>query len=787
MLELSAKNASAGPEVLGESNPASDKAFKSMSSTSTFTSPGIKVLLVEDMIHDAELITMELDRSGVGFHCRRVDNRDEFLQELAGFTPDVILADYALPSFSALDALALLREHGLDIPLILVTGSNSEEVAVRCMRAGAEDYILKSSLKRLPAAVQNTITKRLAERERKATEQALRRSEEQYRLITENTRDLVSLLDLNFAFLYASPSFQIVLGHQPSQMIGMACADWLHPGDHRLLKETLDEALFFREARHAELRFRHSNQSWLTFEVAASYIFDEQGRPQRALLVCRDTGDRKRAEREIRKLAAFPRFNPNPVLEFAADGSLTYFNDAALEMARSLRRNHPQSILPLNVANIVKMCLATGQAKLHMDTNICGRVISWSFFPVVANQVVHCYAEDVTDRVNLEADLRQAQKMESVGQLAAGVAHDFNNLLTIIQGHSGLLSEAPNLASDLTESVRQITFAAERAANLTRQLLMFSRKQVMQPQLLNLNEVIHNLTKVIRTLVGAQITFERSLMDELPPIHADPGMMEQILVNLSVNARDAMPRGGTLTIATRFTPVDPSYVKSHAEATPGNYVRLTVTDTGHGMDRSTISRIFEPFFTTKEIGKGTGLGLSTVYGIVKQHQGWIEVDSEVGKGASFSVYVPVATRAEPRNPTTRVDTVPGGNETILVVEDEEALRELVSDILQRKGYTVLEAQSGDQAMEVWQSEKERIDLLLTDMMMPGGLSGRDVAERLLADRPELKVIYTSGYSIDTVTPEALGQDAMNFLQKPYDPETLAQMVRNILNGVPAGT
>src|SRR5262245_46479731 len=210
-------------------------------------------------------------------------------------------------------------------------------------------------------------------------------------------------------------------------------------------------------------------------------------------------------------------------------------------MARSLRRNHPQSILPLNVANIVKMCLATGQAKLHMDTNICGRVISWSFFPVVANQVVHCYAEDVTDRVNLEADLRQAQKMESVGQLAAGVAHDFNNLLTIIQGHSGLLSDAPSLATDLKESVRQITFAAERAANLTRQLLMFSRKQVMQPQLLNLNEVIQNLNKVIRTLVGAQISLERALMEDLPPIHADPGMMEQILVNLSVNARDAMP------------------------------------------------------------------------------------------------------------------------------------------------------------------------------------------------------------------------------------------------------
>ncbi len=750
----------------------------------------IRVLLIEDTDTEAALITDELERAGQSFECRRVDNADEFLQELASFAPDIVLTDYTLPSFSALEALDLVRRHGLDIPLLLVTGSHSEEVAVRCMRDGAEDYILKSSLKRLPAAVHNALTKRRAERERRQAEIALRQSEAQYRLITENTRDLIILVDLEFQLLYASPSLESVLGRPPAPLVGTSCLDLLHPDDHRQLRETLDEALFFHEARQAELRLRHQNRTWLTFEVAANFIFDEHhsgGHSQRALLICRDTSDRKRAEREIRKLAAFPRFNPNPVLEFAADGTLTYFNDAALNMARSLRRNHPQSILPLNVANTVKMCLATGQAKLHLETNIYGRLITWSFFPVVANQVVHCYAEDATERLNLEADLRQAQKMESVGQLAAGVAHDFNNLLTIIRGHAGLLTDAPALPNALADSARQITFAAERAANLTRQLLMFSRKQVMQPQLLNLNEVILNLTKVIRTLLGEPINLDRALMEDLPPIHADPGMMEQVLVNLSVNARDAMPRGGTLTIATSFAQIDEPYTKRHAEATPGNYVRLTVSDTGHGMDRATMNRIFEPFFTTKEIGKGTGLGLSTVYGIAKQHQGWIEVESEVGKGAQFSLFIPVATKAEPQARPTDVQSVPGGHETILVVEDEEALRELVCDILKRKGYSVLEAGTGAEALDLWQAHRSRIDLLLTDMMMPGGLGGRDVAERVLADRPELKVIYTSGYSIDTVSPEfnANSPDRLKFLQKPYDPETLARMVRDILNSSPA--
>ncbi len=743
--------------------------------------PKLNILLVEDVRADAELVERELKLAKLSFTIRRVETRAVFLQELAGSSPDIILADYSLPQFGALEVLELLQEQQSDVPVILVTGSNSEEIAVHCMQEGAEDYILKASLKRLPAALRKTLKKRQADRERREAESALRRSEEKYRLITDNTRDLICLLDLEGHFLYASPSFERMLGQPVKDLLGTKCATLIYPDDVRALKEALDEALFFREGRNIEVRFSHLNGGWLTFESAASYIFDEAGKPQRALLVSRDTSDRKRAEKEIRKLAAFPRFNPNPVLEFAADGSLTYFNDAALEMARSLKKNHPQSILPLNTATVVKLCLSTGQNKLHLDTNIAGRVLSWSFFPVMANQLVHCYAEDVTERLNLEAQLRQAQKMESVGQLAAGVAHDFNNILTIIQGHAGLMSSESKLEPDLAESTRQIALAAERAANLTRQLLMFSRKQIMQPQLLNLNEVINNLSKMLRALIGEAVDLQRDTKDDLCPIYADLGMMEQILVNLSVNARDAMPRGGTLSIATRYVEIDADYVQRHPEAKEGNYLCLSVSDTGHGMDAATLARIFEPFFTTKEIGKGTGLGLATVYGIVKQHHGWVEVESQVGQGTTFKTYLPVATKGAPREPVSKRRDVPGGDETILVVEDEPALRELVQEILEKKGYRVLEASTGVQALKIWEEHKNDIDLLLTDMMMPEGVSGRELAERVLQDRSDLKIIYSSGYSLDVVGSEPTFEDGMNFLQKPYDPETLALMVRNCLN------
>jgi PAS domain S-box-containing protein len=732
------------------------------------------ILLVENASEDAARIEKKLRQCEVSFHLKRVESFKEFLLAFEMFQPDLVLAEYSLPEFNAIEALNHVKRARWDVPILLITGRHSEEAVVECMRQGAQDYILKDSLVRLPPAVTNTLAKREAQRER-ATAEA------QYRLITESTRDLISLLDRNFHVLYASPSFKRVLDHDPKALEHIPFMSMVHPDDLPPFEKSLEEALFFREGRNVELRICHANGTWQYFEATASYIFDESGKPVRALVVSRDASDRKRAEKEIRKLAAFPRFNPNPVLEFAEDGSLTYFNDAAMRMARSLRRPHPQMILPLNTATIVKRCLSTGKNRLHVETGVAGRCLTWSFFPIIGNQVVHCYAEDVTDGRNLEAQLRQAQKMDSIGQLAAGVAHDFNNILTVIQGHSSLMMDHRSLEPLALQSTKQISIAAERAANLTRQLLMFSRKQIMQPQLLDLNEVIANVTKMLRSLLGEQINLRRELTESLPPVHADPGMIEQILVNVVVNARDAMPKGGVVTLRTYYVETDDRYVDLHPLARAGKFICLAVTDNGHGMDEATLTHIFEPFFTTKEIGRGTGLGLATVYGIVKQHEGWIEVESELDQGTTFKTFLPISTKAPRKRDSITPEIVPGGNETILVVEDEASLRDLVQEILEKKGYRVLVATNGVEALEIWARQKDSIDLLLTDMMMPAGLSGRELAEKALTEKSHLKVLYTSGYSIDVVNPGFTSQAGQNFLQKPYHPETLAQAVRDCLN------
>jgi signal transduction histidine kinase len=494
--------------------------------------------------------------------------------------------------------------------------------------------------------------------------------------------------------------------------------------------------------------------------------------------------ERQRTEPEIQKLAAFAKFNPNPVLEFSSEGNLTYFNDAARKIAVLLGHEHPDAVLPPDAAGIVQTCLATGRPRLQLETRPHGHIISWSFYPIMASHVVHCYVEDMTERLNLEEQFRQIQKMESVGQLAAGVAHDFNNILTIIQGHSGLLISRPNLSPAMTTSIQAISFAAERAASLTRQLLMFSRKQVVQPKALDLNDVVNNMSKMLQRLIGETIELHCKLPPHLPPIKGDAGMLEQILMNLAVNARDAMPRGGELVISTELVPVTEAYVKMHTDARPGNFVCMSIKDTGCGMDAATMKRIFEPFFTTKEAGKGTGLGLATVYGIVRQHSGWIEVQSQPGHGTTFKIYFPANARPLEEEstqfiaPTTQVR---GGGETILVVEDEPVLRDLAQLILQDCGYRVVQAASGVEALTVWQNNQGGIDLLLTDMIMPDGLSGKDLAESLLDNKPALKVIFTSGYNVDDLGTDFLRKNASHFLQKPYTRVTLAKAVRDCLD------
>jgi signal transduction histidine kinase len=389
---------------------------------------------------------------------------------------------------------------------------------------------------------------------------------------------------------------------------------------------------------------------------------------------------------------------------------------------------------------------------------------------------------DVTTQRQLEEQLRQSQKMEAIGQLAGGVAHDFNNILTVIQGHASLLAAA-NLGESAGKSSEQIVQAAERAAGLTRQLLTFSRRQLIQPKRLDVNGIVGNMTNMLGRLLGEDVALQLNYCQSPPMVEADVGMLEQVLLNLAVNARDAMPRGGQLAIRVAVVDVGESYSRGGSEVRTGRFVCLSVSDTGTGISPENLRRIFEPFFTTKEIGKGTGLGLATAYGIIKQHKGWIEVDSQVSKGTTFRIYLPYVESGSvmPETPATRI-TVRGGNETILLVEDEAPVCELVSRVLNKYGYKVLSANDANEAIEVWRNNKSEIALLLTDLVMPNHLNGRELAEKLWAEQPELKVIFTSGYSADIVGKDFKLEPELNFLQKPYQPQVLATTVRRCLDG-----
>ena len=388
--------------------------------------------------------------------------------------------------------------------------------------------------------------------------------------------------------------------------------------------------------------------------------------------------------------------------------------------------------------------------------------------------------QDITERVRLENELRQAQKMEAVGRLAAGVAHDFNNILTVILGNTALQLRNPHLDEKLSASLQQVQRAAERATALTRQLLAYSRKQMIQRRPLSLNEIVEQTVAMLRRLIGEHIALDMQLAPDLPPIFADPSSVDQVIMNLALNARDAMNDGGKLTLSTTQVQIDETARGLNPEAQPGPHICLAVKDTGHGMDPGTVARIFEPFFTTKDTGKGTGMGLATVYGVLKQHGGWIEVESAQGRGTTVRVFFPLsmdAIVAEAAKPAMTLSHSAGDKcSTILVVEDEEMLREFVHDALKTNGYRVITAVDGRDALKVWAEHRDEIDLLLTDVVMPESISGREIARTFVADKPDLKVIFTSGYSAELIGADFEREKEHAFLAKPYLPDRLAQAV-----------
>ncbi len=622
--------------------------------------------------------------------------------------------------------------------------------------------------------------------ERKVTEQSLLESQMRLNGILNSLSDVVWSMNTGLdRFIYLSPSTERVFGRSVEDFYHHAPLwfSMIHPEDRPAVVAAMRDGL---EKGGFEIDYRITRDDgetrWL--RNRGRLVFDSHGKPVHFDGIADDITASKIAELHTERMAAFPRFNPNPVYELDETGRVTYSNDAALRLAQSLGFEEPGAILPADVAAVVAQVLATGEPRLRREETYGERTLSWSYYAIPGTRISHCYCGEITEKLRLESQLRQSEKLKSIGQLAGGVAHDFNNILTVIHGFTDLLLTQEHSNPTVTEQLTQIAVASERARDLTRQLLTFSRRQVMKPTTLDLNSILRDLAKMLIRLLGEPIELQVVCGEGELNVEGDRSMMEQIILNLVANARDAMPQGGSVVLETAAVELKASDPLPHPEAKPGHYIRLSARDTGTGMDERTLSRIFEPFFTTKEMGKGTGLGLATVYGAVKQHEGWLQVESEVGVGTTSLVYLPRATKAReeqavvpPPQPNAH-----RGHEIILVVEDEAPVRQLIATILRGAGYTVHEAKNGLDAIGVWEEKIDEIELLLTDLVMPGLISGIDLAEKLHNEKPELKVIFSSGYTAEVVGEKLAFDTATNFLAKPYLPSALLKMVRDALDG-----
>jgi two-component system, cell cycle sensor histidine kinase and response regulator CckA len=635
---------------------------------------------------------------------------------------------------------------------------------------------------------------------------AAQRSEQRLRALLHSLEAIVWEADSEpLRFTFVSQRAEAWLGYPVDAWLQEEdfFAKHLHPDD---LEKTQD---YFREAIQDGREFEHEHRMiaadgevvWL--RNIASVTREAPGMPAKLRGLMTDVTERRRAQIALShsegKYRTLLEGLPVGIYRSSPDGRLLQANPA---LAQMLGYPDPQSLLnvPADQIYLNAENRREWQARMERDGEVHdfetqarrkdGTAI-WLRDSARAGRdehsnVIHYEGilEDITERKHLEDQLRQSQKMEAVGRLAGGVAHDFNNLLTIISGYSELLIDTLTENDRARAQVEEIKKAGTRAATLTRQLLAFSRSQVLAPQVLDLNSVVTNVHKMLRRLIGEDIDLVTILGENLWSVRADPGQVEQVIVNLAVNARDAMPQGGKLTLETKNAVLDEAYARSHVTVVPGEYVMLAVSDTGIGMDVMTQAHIFEPFFTTKEKGKGTGLGLATVYGIVKQSGGYIWVYSEPGMGATFKIYLPrVETAVAAAGAGKASPQSSQGHETVLLVEDEPALRAMVRNVLASKGYLVLEARHGEDALVVAEMHRGAIHLLLTDVVMPG-MSGRELAEHLSGLHPTMKVLYMSGYTDDAIVHHGVLGSDMAFLQKPFTPESVARKVRDVLDAAP---
>jgi PAS domain S-box-containing protein len=629
--------------------------------------------------------------------------------------------------------------------------------------------------------------------ERQRAEETRRESEAKWGSLVQNAPEFIFTMDRAGTILSINHTLP---GHPPEQVIGRSGLSFVTPEQHAEVRELLDHVVRTGQPESYEAMVLGPDGTMVCYQTRVAAVKPEHGEPI-LIAVATDITERKKAEESFRMQARVLENMAEGVFVADPSGIILYTNPAEDAMFGY----EPGELIGRHVS---VLRASTSEENGHFVAHITEQMKTRSFWAgelqnrkkdgsvfttdarittVDRSGQQHwvCVQEDVTERRRLEEQVRQAHKMEAIGRLAGGVAHDFNNLMTVVSGYGELLQAGMSPDSPWVLHVREILKAAERASNLTAQLLAFGRKAILAPRVLDLNALLRDLEKNLLPLIGEDVELRTVLEPALGRVKVDPGQMHQVILNLAVNARDAMPQGGQLTLATANVELDEAFAHNHAEIAPGSYVLLAVSDTGYGMSAEVQAHLFEPFFTTKEVGKGTGLGLSTVYGIVKQSGGHVEAESAPGRGSTFKIYLPRVQETSSPSQTRAVSVWPGGSETVFVVEDEVMVRDFTCRVLRESGYTVLAAASGDLALRETARQKGPIHLLVTDVVMPG-MSGRDLAERLALQHPRLRVLYLSGYTDDAILRHGVVATGAAFLQKPFTPEALARKVREILDG-----
>ena len=752
-----------------------------------------RVLLVEDNPADVRLLQEMLREASVSdVRLVAAPTLQAGLRLLEVESFDVALVDLSLPDADGLESLEKLQSKAPHLPIIVITGRDDSEIAVQAVREGAQDYLIKGQ-----GDGHLLVRSMRYASERKRTIEQLRRSELHFRSLLENALDIITVVETSGIIRYASPATERVLGYAPHELTGTSIWRLVNEEDARAAL-----AAYGRAARTSapgppvEVRVRRKDGTCCILEAIGKPLLSDPV-VKGVVINARDITERKQAQQRLyeanERLRAVIEGSPLAIFVTDTQGYVQSWNKAA---ERLFGWTEPEVLgRPAPIAGpdhglkewldkaLRGEILVQAEAVRFRKDGSAVEVNVWTALLRDEHgglQGIVAMVADITERKRLEEQLRHAQKMEAVGRLAGGVAHDFNNLLTVITGYGQLALNRVPSDSAMAADLREVLGAADRAASLTKQLLSFSRRQVFEPSVIDLNVLVHEMHRMLHRIIGEDIELILRLSPGLRPVRADRGQIELVLLNLAVNARDAMPHGGQLIIETANAHLGEEGQRNRMMQMSDACVMLSVTDTGVGMDPQVRAKIFEPFFTTKDTGKGTGLGLSTSYGIVRQHGGDIWVYSEPGLGSTFKIYLPAAHESlQPAAPAPSRTIAKGGPETILIVEDEPGVAAIMREALSEKGYQVLMASDPEDALAIARRHAGPIHLLLSDMIL-NSIHASELSREIAKLRPDIKVLYVSGYSHGGAAGQKSIEPGAAFLEKPFAPEALARKVREVL-------